>query len=339
MRILLAIVVAAGLGWSGWWFWNASMREAAVEAWLAERRDAGWVAEAEVVNVQGFPNRLDMIVTGLALADPVAEWSWTAPEFQVLSLTWKPHHVISVWPGEQVFATPYETVRIASEMLRGSVVFEPRPGLALDRTAIEIEEMRLVGDAGWEAVLGSAVLATRQSEPGTAPEHSHDVSFVAENLSLPEGWTAGLERAGVLPARMEAAELDATLAFDGPWDQRAIESDNPRLEQVAIRDLRVSWGQLDLRGRGTLRTDAEGYAEGEIDLRVRNWREMLEIAVNAGMIGSAAARGVETGLGLLARLTSDRNSIQVPLVFEGGRARIGPVPVGGAPRLAGRLRR
>jgi hypothetical protein len=337
MRILLAIVVAAGLGWGGWWFWNAAMRERAVEDWLAERRAVGWVAEAEAVNVQGFPNRLDMIVTGLALADPVAEWSWTAPEFQVLSLTWKPHHVLSVWPGEQVFATPYETVRITSEQLRGSVVFEPRPGLALDRTAIEIEEMRLVGEAGWEAVLGKAVLATRQSAPGAAPDFSHDVSFVAEELALPENWTAGLERTGMLPTRMEAAEIDATLAFDGPWDQRAIESDNPRLEQVAIRDLRVSWGRLDLRGRGTLTTDSEGYAEGEIDLRVRNWREMLEIAVNGGLIGRSAARGLETGLGLLARLTSDRNSIQVPLVFEGGRARVGPVAVGGAPRLARRV--
>lgn len=336
MRILLAIVVAAGLGWSGWWWFNASMRERAVQAWLEERRAAGWVAEAEDIAVNGFPNRLDMVVTGLALADPVAEWAWTAPEFQVLSLTWKPHHVISVWPGEQIFATPYETVRISADGLRGSVIFVPRPGLELDRSTIEIEEMRLAGDLGWEAVLGRAVLATRRAEGAGAGLHPHDVHFRAEGLGLPPAWTVGLDRTGVLPARMEAAELDATLTFDRPWDQTSVEQDNPRLEEVAIRDLRVSWGRLELRGRGTLRADDRGYAEGTLDLRVRNWEEMLRLAVNAGLIGSSAARAVETGLGLMARLSAGRGSIEVPLVFERGQARIGPFPVADAPRLTGR---
>ena len=62
MRVLLAIVVLAGLGWSGFWFWNASLRERALAGWLEERRAAGWVAEAET-RVTGFPNRVDAIVT------------------------------------------------------------------------------------------------------------------------------------------------------------------------------------------------------------------------------------------------------------------------------------
>jgi hypothetical protein len=334
MRILLAIAVTAGLGWSGWWFWNASMREAAIEDWLAERRAAGWIAEAADVSVQGFPNRLDLIVQRLELADPVAEWSWSAPEFQVLSLTWTPHHVISVWPGEQVVATPYETVRIASETLRGSVVFEPRPGLALDRSAIEIGEMRIAGESGWEATLGRAILATRQAAGEGAPDHAHDVSFEAEALALPASWTAGLERTGVLPGRMESAAIDATLAFDGPWSRTTVETRPPRLQEATVRDLRVSWGRLDLRARGTLAADDEGFADGTLSLRVRNWEEMLEVAVNAGLIGRSAARGVETALGLIARLSSDRNTIEIPLVFEDGRARIGPVPVGDAPRIS-----
>jgi hypothetical protein len=336
MRTLLAIVVAAGLGWSGWWFWNAAMRENAVAAWLDERRAAGWVAEAEDIAVNGFPNRLDMTVTGLDLADPAAGWSWRAPQFQVLSLTWKPHHVISVWPGEQVVASPYETVRIASETLRGSVVFVPRPGLELDRSTIEIAEMTITGEAGWQATLGNALLATRRSEPGTAPPHAHDVSFTADNLALPAGWTAGLDRAGVLPDRMETTALDATLAFDRPWDQNAVETGNPALEGVTIRDLRVNWGRLDLRGRGTLQADEAGYASGRLDLRVRNWRDMLALAVNAEMISSSTARAVETGLGLLARLSASRDTIEVPLVFEDGRTRLGPIPIGDAPRLTAR---
>ena len=38
MRTLLAIVILAALGWSGYWWFNASTRENALNGWLAGRR-------------------------------------------------------------------------------------------------------------------------------------------------------------------------------------------------------------------------------------------------------------------------------------------------------------
>ena len=167
MRRLLAIVILAALGWSGWWWWHASMREAAVNDWLAERRAAGWVAEAAEVRVTGYPNRIDTVVTGLELADPEQGWSWSAPEFQFLSLSYRPHHIIAVWPGEQVVGTPYDTLRLSAEVLRGSVVFEPSPRLALDRATIEIGGLSIASELGWTMTIGKAVLATRQAAEGS----------------------------------------------------------------------------------------------------------------------------------------------------------------------------
>lgn len=336
MRVLLAIVVALAVGWSGWWWWHAAMRERAVEGWLVERRTAGWVAEAGTVGITGFPNRLDLIVQDLALGDPLANWSWTAPEFQVLSLTYQPHHVIAVWPGTQTVASPFETVEVVSARMRGSVVFVPRPGLALDRSTIEIDDMRLEGRSGWSATLAKAVLATRRSDGDDAQPFAYDIAFDAEALQLPAGWTGAVDRSGLLPAAMERAIVDATLAFDRPWDRDAVEGPMPVLEAVEIRDLRMNWGSLDLRGRGAVVADDQGYARGTIDFRARNWREMLDIAVGTGMIGRNVAGAVETGLGLLARLSPDRNSIDVPLTFENGRTRLGPIGMGAAPRLAQR---
>src|SRR4051794_30128731 len=106
MRTLLAIVILAALAWSGYWYVHATARHNAIDGWLAERRAAGWVAEAEKVRVRGFPNRVDTFVTGLDLADPKAGWSWKAGELELLSLSYDPFHVIAVLPGEQVVATP-----------------------------------------------------------------------------------------------------------------------------------------------------------------------------------------------------------------------------------------
>jgi hypothetical protein len=331
VAIVATVVLLAALAWSGWWVVQARARDRALTAWLAERRAAGWVAEAEDVRVRGFPSRVDSIVTGLSLADPAAGWSWAADEFQVLSLSYRPWHVIAVLPGQQVVATPFDTLHLTSEALRGSVIFRPSPRLELDHMTFEIGEMGIVSDAGWTAGIGEAILATRAAADGTP--FAHDLAFNAERLSVPR-LAAGA--AGVLPETIGSISLDATLAFDRPWDRTSVEGDNPALEGVTVRDLALTWGKLDLRGRGTLAVDAGGFAEGRLDLRARNWREMLDIAERAGALDPTLAGAMRAGLGLIARLAGDRNAIDVPLDFAGGQTRLGPIVLGPAPVLARR---
>jgi hypothetical protein len=334
MRTLLAIVILAALGWSGFWWWQASVRDRALTSWLAERSADGWVAQAEDIRVTGFPSRVDAVVTNLDLADPEAGWSWAADEFRIMSLSYKPNHVIVAFPGKQTFATPYQSVHAVSDQLRGSVVFRPTPRLELDRTTFEIGNMRLSGDAGWQAEIGEAILATRQAADGTP--FAHDVAFNAENLLLPEGLTAGLGDRVALPAEIGPVALDMTLGFDRPWDRPALEGENPALEEVVIRDLSLTWGKLDLRGRGTLAVDAQGFAEGRLELRARNWRDMLDLAVSAGALDRTLAGAVRGGLDLLARFGGDGDSLNVPLDFEDGKTRLGPIVIGPAPQLARR---
>lgn len=333
MRILLTIVILAGLAWSGWWLYAARSREAALADWLEARRQDGWLAEARDIEVRGYPNRLDAIVTGLDLADPASGWTWSADEFQILSLSYRPHHVIAAWPGEQTIGTPQGSVTLASALMRGSVVFEPSPRLALDRVTIEVEDLTLVAEDGWHAAVGSATVAARRAGDG-APEFAYDLGIAAADVVPPRAWTEQVDRTGLLPTAIGAAELDALLDFDRPWDRAAVEGENPALETMRIRDVSLIWGELDLRGRGRLVADAAGRAEGKLDLRARNWREMLRIAESSGALPGAAASALSTGLGLIAALGGDENTLSVPLVFENGRTRLGPVAIGEAPRLS-----
>ena len=333
MRILLAIVIAAALAWSGFWYWQANLRDRAVTHWLAERAADGWVAQAEDVRVTGFPNRVDTVVSRLDLSDPDEGWSWQAEEFRILALAYKPHHVIVALPGEQVVATPYQTVRAKADTLRGSVIFKPTPRLELDHSTFEIGNMNLTGDGGWQAVIGKAILATRQAADGTP--FAHDVAFNGENLVLPAGLTEGFAK-GVLPPEVGPVAVDLTLKFDRPWDRPALEGDNPVLEQVDVREISLTWGKLDLRGRGMLDVDAQGFAEGRLSLRAKNWEDMIELAVSAGALDSTLAGAMRSGLALLARISGDRDALEVPLDFEDGRTRLGPIVIGPAPQLARR---
>jgi hypothetical protein len=328
MRILLAIVILAAAGWSGFWWFNATARERALDRWLEERRADGWQAEAADIRVTGFPNRVDVLIDDLRLADPEAGWSWHAQGFQILSLAWKPHHFIVALPGAQVVATPYETVTATSDLLRGSVAFRPNPRLELDHSTFEIEGMAIASNLGWSAEVGKAILATRQA---AGQPFAHDVAFNAESLVLPEGLTGPASE--VLPDAVGPVALDTTLAFDRPWDRTTVEDDNPRLEGVEVRKLALEWGELDLSGSGDLVADQDGLAEGRLDLRARNWRTMLDVAEQSGALGPTVASAVRAGLGLIAGLGGDAETLSVPLDFADGRTRLGPIPLGPAPRL------
>ena len=76
----------------------------------------------------------------------------------------------------------------------------------------------------------------------------------------PAALTEGFAK-GVLPPEVGPVAVDLTLKFDRPWDWPALEGDNPVLEQVEVREIPLTWGKLDLRGRGTLDVDAQGFAE------------------------------------------------------------------------------
>lgn len=339
MRAILtitAVVVVAALAWSGFWFWQVSVRERAIEDWLAERRADGWVAEASDLSMAGFPSRVDTFLTGLDLADPEAGWAWTADELQILSLSYKPYHVIATLPGNQVVSTPYDTVRFRADALRGSVLFRPTPRLELDHMTFEIGDMQITGDAGWSARVGKGLLATRQATGEGVPPFAHDLAVEVSNLALPPELIEVLRAGNVLPAEIGTMSLDGMLVFDQPWDRATVEAGLPKLEALDVRKLHLAWGRLDLRATGRLDVDPQGFAQGRLELTATNWREMIDVAERSGMVGATLAGTLRVGLGLIAQMAGRPDTIELPLEFAGGETRLGPIPLGPAPRLATR---
>jgi hypothetical protein len=332
-RLLIGILLAALAVWSGWWWLGATAKREAIEGWLAERRAAGWVAEAGRVGVTGYPARFDTMVTGLALADPASGWAWEAPEFQILALAYRPNHVVVAWPGAQKLSVPGETVTLGADNMRGSVRFLPRTSLALAELRVEIDALAARSTAGWDATARKARVAFRQAAPGTAPDHPYDLGIEAEETVLPATLKGWLDPAGLLADTVEAVRVDATLAFDAPWDRTAVEGRKPRLSGLALRAGEMVWGDLRLEARGRILVSDAGEPEGDLDIVARNWRKMIRSATAAGLIGEEFAGTLEAGLGVVAALSGGGETLRVPLRFSGGLVSLGPVPLGRAPRF------
>ncbi len=331
MRILLAIVVAAALGWSLYWLTGARAVEQAARAWVTDRSAEGWVAHAEAIDTRGFPNRFDTSFEGFELADPDTGLAWQAPLFQILALSYRPRHIIAVWPETQSVATPLQRIAVTSEDMRASAEIGPGRSFPLDRAVLTFDAMGLSSTAGWAAAVGSGQMAVRATP---AQASVYDLVFEAREVRLPLDWAGLLSRPGLVGEVAEGVSVELQVAFDRPWDLRAVEERRPQPRRIDLRLARAQWGELDLRVAGTLDVDPAGVPEGAITVKATNWREILALAVAGGVVPEPLAGLMENGLGQIAALSGNPSTIDVPLQLADGRVTLaGFVPLGPAPRI------
>lgn len=331
MRILLILIVIAAAAWSGYWFVGRAGVTTAFERWLEARREEGWVAEAAGIETRGFPNRFDTTFTGINLADPKTGLAWEAPIFQILQLSYKPHHAIAVWPDKQRIATPLEKYEVESRDMRASLVTGARLSLPLERATLTAENIAITPLRADQPTRAEALRLAAERRP-TRPA-TYRLGLAADGLSPALDWRVKLDPAGRLPERFDAFSADMTVTFDKPWDRSAIEQARPQPQEIDIRLAEARWGRLELQAAGEVTVDADGRPEGEITVKARNWRDILRMAAASGRVGDGFADTLEDGLSLISRMAGHPDTLDIPLAFSGGRVRFGPVPLGRAPVL------
>jgi hypothetical protein len=330
MRTIIGIIFIAALAWFGYWFAGSSALETATKAWLQDRQDHGWVAEYSSLEVNGFPNRFDTTVMDFNLADPQYGWAWQVPQFQVSTLSYTPNQFTAVWPDTQTISTPYETYNISNEDMRASIVFTPNTTLALERFRIFIKDLKITTSADEQSTFTSANLNTRQSEK---TEFAHDIAFSAKGFVPSRSLKAKIDPKSILPADFETVVINATAHFDAPWDRIAIEAAKPNLTGIDITQLDAKWGEVQIQATGSVTVDLDGYPTGKIAVRAKNWREMIQLVVASGALDATVGQSLETGLGLIAMLSGNKNTLDIPLSFANRIVSLGPIPIGPAPRL------
>lgn len=331
-KALIIILIVAAAGWFAWWWIAAEAQKAALNAWMDERRDAGWQAEAAAIDVAGFPNRVDAELTEIALADPISGWAWTAPRLAIYQILYKPTEAIIIWPEEQRIAAPGARATVRSKLMRASFAFAASEALTLERNSLEIKNGAVAADAGWTAGVD---YYNHHLRPATGDLGANSYEFVAEatKLRLPEFIRSVIDPSRTLPAAIETIKIEGAVAFDTPLDRYALERTKPQLTALTLLPSSGAWGDLALRMSGAVRADASGFAEGSFDISAKNWEEMLDAGVASGAINKSLSDALKLGLGFVARLSGGRNTLDVALTFEGGFTKIGPIALGPAPRL------
>ncbi|MEM7546109.1 MAG: DUF2125 domain-containing protein [Pseudomonadota bacterium] len=332
LKILAGVLAVAPFLWFAWWFIAASAQEEAVERWLQDRREQGWQAEVAEIDVRGFPNRLDTKLTEPTIADTITGWSWEASRLDLRQVAYDPTFLVVEWPPEQRFSVPGARATLRSAEMEASLKVSSTTAFDLLRASFDLQNAAISADAGWTAAADRLTTHIRLA-PDAGPDNAYEFRMDALRIRPPEFLSRIADPTGTLPAHLEFAAAEGRIALDRPLNRYSLEGFSLSASAISLRSASAEWGGLRLSTTGSAVVDAEGYAEGEFDVTAANWREMLSTAVAAGAIGRGLADTLEAGLGFVARLGGDPNVLDVALTFRGGLARIGPVPVGTAPRM------
>jgi len=325
MRRLLSAVLAASGIWGAYWFVGATALERAARDWLASAAPRVQAAGADVA---GFPNRFDLTLTDLRVGE-AGSVVWQAVFLQLFALSYKPWHLIAAFPPEQRVTLPDGTVLIVTaDKLQASLVVTPSTAVALDRIVVAGNGLGLRAEDRPGMTLDALRFATRRDATRT---DTHEIGLEVNGLRPDQGLLAAPPDRPLPPGDV-TMRLDALIGFSAPLDRFAGET-QPMPILIDLKEARAVWGDIVIEATGRIVPDAAGLAEGQIDIGLSGWDSAIALAVATGALRPEIAPTWAELARRLAEASPTSGRIELPLVFADGRMRLGPLPLGRAPRL------
>lgn len=333
MRRLLVLLTVLALLWCLWWLGATALIAQQTRAWFDARRGEGWQAEAQI-DRSGFPTRLGLTLSNVALADPELG---TALRVDRLRLS-----APGYWPGDPVLDLP-QTPMILSHAGQQLSLTASNARAALElhpNTALTLEAFR--GKSGpWQVALngnplakGDAVQLTMVQSDSEPDRYALDLTTerLAPLPALQQLWPEVTPPAD-WPETLNKGAVSASVTFDRPWDRAALGQRRPQPRHISFHEGALDWGPLQLTLSGAVEIDSRGRPEGQLRLTAARWQEVLNIATDSGLIPPEAQARTQLMLGGLAAIGGGGPDLTVDLILAEGQMRIGPLPLGPAPRI------
>lgn len=327
--VLWLIALVAVLFAVGWQLAARQIRSGIGQA-LSGMQATGQASVADW-GLGGFPWRFDLTLREPRFSTADNRMAWSAPTLDLHALSYRPHHVIAVLPTRQTLRLGREEIDIRATEARASAVTRFSSSLPLDRASLVARDLQLEGQRHWSLAMAELRLAAQSLDADPMGENAMRIGAEATGIALQGPARAILARAG-LEAGDGHLRLDGIIATDRPLDRHALDG-RLRINALRIDDLALDWGDMSLTGQGALTVSSTGQPEGRIDLSLRNWRVLLPLMRDSGLIQPRSQAMAESMLGMLASSDGDPDTLSLPLVLSGGAMALGPLPLGPAPRF------
>jgi hypothetical protein len=320
LRILALVAIVAAAAWGAYWFVGARALDRTVAQLLADNP----AVTAEAHSVQGFPNRFDLTLTRPQLQ--AGSLQWQAPFVQVLALSYRPNHVIMVFPHDQQASINGHQAMLHSANARASLVAARDVDLPLERVVLVLQNPQLQFDG-----------ATHQAEAVRAASRAVDAQLheavVEIDSALPDpALMAALDPEGNWPRRFDVLRLEAEVRFDRPLSRLALAGPLPRVTSVLLTNARMHFEGVDIVATGQVEPDAAGRLSGPVTLTVTGWPALLQRLAASGLIDPDQAGFLRPMLASMAAPDSP-DRIEIELTLRDGALAAGPLTLARVPPL------
>lgn len=293
-------------------------------------------------SVGGYPFRIEAGFVSPTAGAPGApeEWQWQGEGASLSLLPYNLRHAILTLEGEQRLSyldlRTRERTRNEARFTAGSarasyVALADRPfgRLAIDIEALEGEHRLGASGETQNMTAKRLQLHARPAETpagGEVPD-SYDLALQAEDVDV-----GGAETIPALGRNMTLFLAQTRLRGVPPASHASLVELMREWKAaggtLAISDLVVKWGPLDLYASGELGLDAAHRPEGQLDARITGFEGLLDAMVEDGIVEEREARVALAGLVLVSQFQGQKsNEVRVPVIMREGRLYLGPLAV------------
>lgn len=330
MRFLIRCFILISVLFCGWWALASYGVSQAISSWAEDADARGWQVETQTSQA-GFPFNIRTNVATFEVLDTATQSLIKAKGATVSARTYWPGYVdIALPETPMVFADAAQLTSL--QTTDGKATLRLRPGFALELRAATLDATR------WAMLLNQAPLISGGAFAVAAHQDSeirarYDIALEASDLtpgnlprrllSLPASW----------PISFDAFTAEGSVTFDAPLTADSMEGTLPQFRQITLTQALVAWGALSLNANGKLDVDANGVPTGVVNVQAKNWRNLLDLAQQAGALPSSQRGQIELVLGLLANRSGKPEDMDINIAFENGRMAVSGIPLGPAPRF------
>ena len=354
----LILVLVLGAVWTGVWFFAASEAEKRMNAWREQQASAGRKFDCATQAVGGYPFRIEVRCTGatVELQDTRPPIAIKLKEILAVAQVWDPKLLIAEFTGPLTVAEAGQQPHVVASWSLAQASVRGTPAVP-ERASVVVDGLKLEG-----ATAGLVLFDSRRAEFHARMQYGSWPHNPAIDLAVKLAAAAAPTIHPMVAQPLDAdimAVLHGMKDFVGkplPVRLREWQAAGGKLE---VQSARLAQAESLAHATGTLALTQGGRLDGALQLTVAGIERFLPAiggeqgsALNLSRVAPAlnAIDRVVPGLaqrvppqkqqslqaGLLALLgqpaeLEGKRAISVPVRFNDGTARFGPIPLGQVP--------
>jgi len=354
----LILVLVLGAVWTGVWFFAASEAEKRMNAWREQQASAGRKFDCATQTVGGYPFRIEVRCAGatVELQDTRPPIAIKLKEILAVAQVWDPKLLIAEFTGPLAVAEAGQQPHVIASWSLAQASVRGTPA-APERASVVVDGLKLEG-----ATAGQVLFDSKHAEFHARVQYGSWPHNPAIDLAVKLAAAAAPTIHPLVAQPLDAdimAVLHGMKDFVGkplPVRLREWQAAGGKLE---VQSARLAQAESLAHAKGTLALTQGGRLDGALQLTVAGIERFLPViggeqgsSLNLNRVAPAlnAIDRVVPGLaqrvppqkqqslqaGLLALLgqpaeLEGKRAISVPVRFNDGAARFGPIPLGQVP--------